>query len=103
MEFTTIRKSTINVGLFDDLQKAESNITVSQDQLEKAKDENFAIYTEESLHDLKEHCYGIVEKGDDATEEELDSLRKALDEVQNLQRGEVEEDGILVPFYYRAK
>lgn len=57
-------------------------------------------YSEDSLHDLKEHCMGLVEKGEDMTVEESESLEKALQEVSSLQTGSAEFEGCVVPFFY---
>lgn len=57
-------------------------------------------YSEDSLHDLKEHCLGLVEKGEDMSAEESQSLEKALQEVNSLQVGRAEFEGCVVPFFY---
>ena len=93
MEFTTLKTQSINLGIFDNIAKGE-------DSKEIIKSKTVA-YSEESLADLKEHCMGILEKGEDASAEEISSVTSALNEVQSLVKGEAEEDGIIVPFYYK--
>jgi hypothetical protein len=102
MEFTSLRQSRLNLSLFEAAETATPSATIEK-AIATDSVAPVVTYTEESLLDLKEHCEGILEKGEDATPEELDSLQKALDEVASLQKGQYESDGIIVPFYYKGE
>ena len=102
MQFTSLRPSRLNISLFETAENATPSQTIEK-AIATDTVNSVVTYTEESLRDLKEHCEGILEKGEDATVEELDSLQKALDEVSLLQKGQYESDGIIVPFYYKGE
>ena len=102
MEFTTLATSSLNLDLFDTTSNQAVDHTFEKGEVEHHQPE-LIIYTQEALSDLREHCSGIVEKGDDATEDEIDSLHKALEEVQSLSKGSIADDGVVVTVYYKAK
>lgn len=100
MEFHSIKNQDLNIGLFEKAVNDEDPVTVMKTETE-SKDIEKGYYTESSLRDLKEHCEGILLLGDQATAEEVQSLKKALDEVSQLEKGDIVVEGETVTVYFK--
>lgn len=100
MEFHSIKNQDLNIGLFEKAVNDEDPVTVMKTETEN-KDIEKGYYTESSLRDLKEHCEGILLLGDQATAEEVQSLKKALDEVSQLEKGDIVVEGETVTVYFK--
>lgn len=99
MEFAHIKNHSLNLGLFDKkTNEAKPSQTSTPTDKEISKGH---YYTHQSLCELKDHCQGILDLGDSATKEEVLSLKKALDEASQLEKGDLVIDGEVETVYFK--